>query len=159
MTDIPKYPHITDPMLVPFRVIELQLKTMEDFLDRPECPYPPAIRLFLQQRFSGAIAPAVMGGVEYSEDDTIQEISDLYTELKRVAFRAGQVAGGDSKDQVAVLKTASDLLTKLVDLKAKAFTNRDMSRFQKTVVDILENTLTPAQRSQVIDQMGQLSNV
>lgn len=152
MPNSPKYPTITDATLVPIRAIEVQLKEFPDLLVRPECPYPPPIRTFLG-RLLGEVREG-LGGVEYSDDDTIQEISDLYTELKRIAFKAGQVSGGDTKDQMAVLKTSSDLLSKMVDLKAKAFSVRDMSRFQKAVVEMLEAVLTPPQRSDFIDRMG-----
>lgn len=155
MTATPKYPTITDATLVPLRAIDIQLKEFPDLLMRAECPYPPAIRLFLQRLAGGGAVASVV----YSDDDTIQEVADLYTELKRVAFKAGQVAGGDTKDQVGVLKTTADLLGKMVDLRAKAFSVRDMARFQKAVVEMLEAVCTPAQRTDFIDRMGAYQNV
>ena len=156
MATEPKYPNITDATLVPLRAIELQLREFPDLLSRAQCPYSPTIRLFLE-RLGDQAAPAMV--IDYDHDDTIAEISQLYNELKRVAFKAGQVHGGDTKDQMGVLKTASDLLGKLVDLKAKAFSNRDMSRFQKTVIEVLEGILTPAQRTEFIDKIGSYTNV
>lgn len=158
MPPTPKYPTITDATLVPFRAIEIQLKEIPDFLTRAECPYSPAVRLFLGRLAEGDAAP-VVAAAEMGDDTTIQEITDLYAELKRVAFVGGQVGRGDSKDQMAVIKTASDLLSKLVDLKSKAFSVRDMSRFQRAVVDMLEGVLTPAQRSEFIDRLGAYTHV
>lgn len=150
MTDAPKYPSITDATLVPFRAIEVQLKQFPDILDRPDCPYPPHIKA-LVRRLMGEPGTGPAPVAAYGEDDLLQEITDLYEELKKVSTT---VTTNDAKDKIAMLKTSGDLLTKMVDLKAKALNQREMARFQKLIVEILETVITPAQRAEFIEKMG-----
>lgn len=155
MSQAPKYPTFTDASLVPFRALELQLKEFPDILDRPDCPYPPHIRLFLRRLVTDPGTPAARVA-SYGEDDLLQEITDLYEDLKRASL---QVNTNDAKDKIAMLKTSADLLTRMVDLKGKALNQREMARFQKTVVEILETIVTPAQRAEFIEKMGSHLNV
>lgn len=154
-----KYPTITDATLVPFRALEIQLKGNLDLFDRAECPYPPAVKLFLKRALSPGGGAVVTGTAVYSDDEAVQEVTDLYRELKRVAFVGTQVSSGDSKDQVDILKKASDLFGKLIDLRSKAITVRDMGKFQQAVIQMLEKVVTPSQRSEFIEIMGKYNVV
>lgn len=144
----PKYPNITDTTLVPFRAIEVQLKQFPDILDRLECPYPPGVKTILRRLLDtvGGTAPPL---VEYDDDSLISEITALYQELKNTDIK------GEAKDAIAMLKARADLMTKMVGLKEKALNVRDISRFQKTVVEIVHNTLTPAQREEFFQELKQ----
>lgn len=149
MTDKPVYPSLTDASLVPFRALEAQLDTFPDLLSRPDCPYPNHIKAFLGQMLleKGAKAPSV----DYDDDDLLREISDLYTELKT---QNTTLQTTDTKDKVALLKATADLLTRMVSLKERAMNIRDMGRFQRAVLELLEGVLTPAQTSEFIEKMG-----
>jgi len=155
MSDAPKYPGVTDATLVPFRAIELQLKEFPDLLDRPECPYPPHIKAFLR-RLTGEPGTAPVPVEAFGEDDLLREITELYETLRRTSE---SVNTNDAKDKIAMLKTSADLLTRMVDLKGKALNQREMARFQKLVVEILETVITPAQRAEFIEKMGSHLNV
>jgi hypothetical protein len=142
------YPRVDDAMLIPFRAIEAQLKKYPDFLDRSECPYPTAVREFLASRLGQSTEP--IAKANYDDDDLASEIAELYSELKRAGFNA---TGVDAKEKSQVLKTYADLLTKMVALRERVMNIRYMSSFQKTVIQILETLLTPAQRSEFVERM------
>lgn len=140
------FPTITDATLVPFRALQVQLADDPLLFKRSDCPYPTHISAFLldildkkERRVS-----------EYSDNDLIQETIDLYDEVKRAGMSSGSV---DPKDKMSILKTSADLLNKLVTLRERAMNVRDMSDFQRKVVECLEAVVTPAQRSEFLEKM------
>ena len=141
---MPKFPTITDATLVPIRAIEVQLKEHPNLLDQEDCPYPPPIKNLLR-RLAGQ---EVVVRAEYSEEDLEREITELYSSLRVMPVK------GDAKDTINLYKTQADLLARLVDLKAKALGVRDMARFQRTVVEILDGLVTPAQRNEFLEKLG-----
>jgi CBS-domain-containing membrane protein len=143
-----KYPNITDAMLIPFRAIEVQLDTAPDLLDRPECPYPAHVKALLK-RLLGGSDPPPKERKEFSNEDLELEIQDLYEELRNTTIK------GEAKEQIALVKTRADLLTRMVGLKERALNARDMARFQRTVITTIDAHLTPAQRSEFLEQLGQ----
>lgn len=154
MTTNPTYPTISDASLVPFRAIEAQLGDFPDLLDRSDCPYPPHIRLLLRRLIGEHVGPIV--DADLDDDDLVKETISLYQEVKRSGLN---INTNDPKDRMAILKTAADLLTKIVTLREKAVNIREMSIFQKIVLDLLESVLTPAQRSEFVEKMGDYLNV
>jgi hypothetical protein len=142
-----QYPRLDDATLIPFRAIEALLKQTPDLLQRDDCPYSASVREFLVTR----LGKGEFKKIDYSDDDLETEIADLYTELKRAGL---SVTMSDPKDKIAMLKTASELLTKLVSLKERIQNVRQMGQFQRTVVELMERILTPAQRSNFVDSLG-----
>jgi hypothetical protein len=123
------YPAITDAMLVPFRAIDVQPGCLDD----PACPYPPAIKAFLK-RLIGDTTP-------------IKAFNDIYRQLQDVPVTT------DTKENIAMFKVRADLLTKMVSLKERAMNARDMARFQRTVVEVLDQIITPAQRNEFLEKL------
>jgi hypothetical protein len=142
---MPKYPSINEVTLTSLRALEVQLKEFPDLLDRDECPYSSAVRERLKALF-------VAGEVKnYDEDELVVEITALYERVRR---ESASMTSTDPKDQMQILKTSSDLLTKLVTLKERAMNLRDMARFQKEVIQVLEGLISPAQRAEFIQILG-----
>lgn len=153
MSTSPKYPTITDAHLVPFRALELQLKEHPGLLDMAACPYPPHIKSIVR-RLLGDGTPAAP--TVYSDDDLEREISDLYTELRRLGVEANS---GDAKDKISVIKQSAELLGKLVGFRERIINVREMNKFMKTVMQLLETVISPAQRSDFIENMGKFLDV
>lgn len=149
----PSYPTVTDAHLVPFRALELQLKEHPDLLDRGDCPYPPHIRTFLRRLTGDATAPRV----EAMEDEDLEaQITELYRELR---ILGSQVNTADAKDKVSVIKQSVELLGKLVSFRERISNVREMNKFQKAVLDVLETVISPDQRANFIEKLGKFANV
>lgn len=154
MSEKPTYPTITDAQLVPFRALEAQLGPFPDLLDRQDCPYPPHIRTLVRRLIGEHVGPIVDEAMD--DDDLVQETINLYREIQRSSTTFNT---SDPKDKMAVFKTSADLLTKLVALREKAVNIRQMSQFQKSVVELLESVLEPAQRSEFVEKLGKFIDV
>lgn len=154
MSDKPTFPTLTDAQLVPFRTLEIQLKQFPDLLDRQDCPYPPHIRTLVRRLIGEHVGPIVDEPMD--DDDLVQETVNLYREIQRASLN---VNTSDPKDKMTIYKTSADLLTKLIALREKAVNMREMSNFQKSVIEVLESVLTPAQRSDFVEKLGKYTNV
>lgn len=152
----PHYPTIDEALLTPFRAIELQLQTFPDMLSDPACPYTPAVRAYVQRLAKVTTPDGPDPLVEADSDALDVEIAKLYRTVKD---DAATFTGTDTKDKMAFLKTANDLLTKLVDLQAKRFNTRNMARMQRLVVETLEEFLDPGQRTEFIKRLEAVLDV
>ncbi len=148
------YPPITEASLTPFRAIEIQLKANPGLLDDEACPYPPLVKAMLRRLIMDE--PVATGTdqigtlVDPAEAALDREIAELYQTVKR---DANSYAGSDMKDKMSFLKTANDLLTKIVDLQARRLNIRNMARQQRAFVECMEEFLTPAQRTTLISKL------
>lgn len=152
MNEEPKYPTITEATLVPFRVLKIQMDKDPTLLHRAECPYSPTMKSFLLE-----LLEREKGEVKtYDDDDLFRETVELYDDVKKSSLGIGNA---DAKDKVAILKNTADLLTKLMDLRAKAMNIREMSRFQKVVLDCLDGVVTTDQRAEFIEKLGKYNDL
>lgn len=146
-----QYPSITEASLTPFRAVEIQLHSNPGFLDDPACPYPPSTKAMLR-RLTGA-EPAAATGTDLTdpaEAKLDEEIANLFRTVKR---DSDTYTGSDMKDKMSFLKTATDLLSRLIDLQSKRFNIRNMARAQRAFVEVLEEFMTPAQRTEIISKL------
>lgn len=137
------------------RAIRLLLEKDPAYLDHPECPYNPELKAFMKDLFKPA--PAVARAmIRYDDDNIFTEVCDMYDQVRESIANLGAV---DAKERSQILKNATDLLTKLVTLREKQSGIRDQARFVKSVIELLEAVLTPAQRTEFLNHMEEYINV
>lgn len=157
----PHYPPLSEATLTPFRAIEIQLQNDPDFLDRPECPYPPMIKAMLRRLAGGQMAVAT--GTEDAQALVDAGLEGLDIEIAKLFLQVKQdintYTGSDPKDKMAFTRTAQDLLSKIVDMQAKRYNVRNFARAQAIMVEVLEEFLTPAQRTTFLTKLESLNNV
>lgn len=136
------------------RAVRLLLEKDPTYLDNPECPYNPDLKAFMKELFKPAAAVRAM--VRYDDDNIFTEVCDMYDQVRASITTLGAV---DAKERSQILKNATELLTKLVTLREKQSGIRDQARFVKSVIELLEAVLTPAQRTEFLNSMGEYINV
>lgn len=136
------------------RAIRLLLEKDPAYLDHPECPYNPELKAFLKDLFKPVAAVRQM--IRYDDDNIFTEVCDMYDQVRESITNLGAV---DAKERSQILKNATDLLTKLVTLREKQSGIRDQARFVKSVIELLEAVLTPAQRTEFLTHMEEYINV
>lgn len=136
------------------RAIRLLMEKDATYLDRPECPYNPDLKAFLKELFKPVAAVRPM--IRYDDDNIFTEVCDMYDQVRESISTLGAI---DAKERSQILKNATDLLTKLVTLREKQSGIRDQARFVKSVIELLEAVLTPAQRTEFLSHMEEYINV
>lgn len=151
------YPLLTTSTLsvTGLRAVRLLMEKSPDYLDQAGCPYGPELKSFLRELFKPTVtAPRKM--IRYDDDEIFTEVCDMYDQVRTSIDTLGAV---DAKERSQILKNATDLLTKLVSLREKQSSIRDQGRFVKSVIELLEAVLTPAQRTEFLTRMGEYNNV
>lgn len=79
-----------------------------------------------------------------------REARKLYRELNESKEKLGDV---DHSERMSYFRTATSLLDKLVGLQERAVGLKQISVFQQTVLDILEDVMTADQRTEVMNRL------
>ena len=157
------YPPVTSAMLTPFRAIDIQLNQDPGFLDYDDCPYDGPTKALLRRLASGGSGGGDLDPGELRKALQLTEeggkaldleIAKLYQTVQR---DAATYTGSDTKDKMSLMRTANDLLTKLVDLQRSRANIRQFARATRVMIETMEEYLTPAQRTEYITKMeGQI---
>ncbi|MCE5252858.1 MAG: hypothetical protein LLG45_01395 [Actinomycetia bacterium] len=131
--------------LQPLEQIEAAIALDPLYLDK--APYPIATKSKLRRWLVRDDAPRER---QMDDAELYAEIADAYDKVKLALSDPGV----EGKDKAAVLKSLSELLTKLVALREKQLGVREQARFQKTVIEVLEEVLEPHQRTLFIEKLG-----
>ena len=137
------------------------LQEDDQYLDDIECPYGPELRLLLQSMAPKVIDPDDMIGraseledANPDEDRWVfldREVQALYQSLKK---QADNLTNSTSAEKMSYFRTATSLLEKLVGLQERTVGLKRISEFHNTVMEIMEDVLSPDQRTRVMDQLG-----
>lgn len=137
------YPDLNDEL-----DLALQLMAQDaGYLDDPECPYSEPTKVALRSRVSaGSTAPEPKNKWEMLE----QEAKRLYDELRETSEG---LSIEDHAERMSYFRTATSLLDKLVGLQERAVGLKQISVFQQTVLDIMEDVLDAGQRTEVMQRL------
>lgn len=139
------YPNISEAAITPLQALALQFAEDPNIFESKDCPYSATLKEGLRKLLVPVTHP---DGTVFSNDEIVVEITDLYKTLKNVTM------SGDTREQIALMKTTADLLTKMVALKEKAISIREVASFQRAVLEILDSIITPQQRAEFVERLG-----
>lgn len=118
-----------------------------------EAPYSEDIKAWFRGRAPAFAEP---------KDPTI--ISDLETEAREL-FRDMKTLGesiktsDDVKERLAYMKTLTSLLEKLISMEERASSSKAHGVFQTNIMKLIEEVLTPEQRTHVMDRLKEISSL
>lgn len=123
-----------------------------------ESPYSGEVELMCKKWF----APSKRAEVPFESEadldidmDSNARFEMLYRE-SAILYKNLKAAGEgmtEISEKNAYYRTATSLLEKLIALQERALGIKQIHEFQTSVLDILENVLTPTQRNEVMDQL------
>lgn len=107
-------------------------------------------------------------GAHMSEIEDLENASDVdkWVKLERETqslFSSLRTAGdelrsGDSAQQMAYFRTATALLEKLVGIQERTANLKQIHQFHNTVLSVMEDTLEPGQRTEVMARLKEAIN-
>lgn len=124
-------------------------KQDENYLLSPECPYSEKTKV---------VFTLLVDEVEVDEDDgddskwskLERETQRLYKDLKKTSK---ELTGDDHAEKMSYFRTATSLLDKIVGLQERAVGLKQISVFQQTVIDIMEDVCDAGQRTEVMARL------
>lgn len=148
--DTPYYPTLTGTDMTPFRVLKSQLALDPDYLSRPDCPYPQVLKAELAELLTGRVKAVRKLD---DADDLLIELTGVYDSLKEMGEQIGTI---DAKDKIQWMKAQVSVLERLTELMSRVVNMRQMSRFRRVVLELLDNILEPAQRTLFVEKLGEI---
>lgn len=125
--------------------------TVEDpgYLQDEGCPYPSWFR-----EMSQVVAP-VEGDLDLGDDiDLEAESARLFRELRDAKEGFGVT---DHAEKMAYFRTSTTLLDKLIAMNERARNVKQVSRFYRAVLDVMEEVLDGDQREQVRGRLKEMT--
>lgn len=131
-------------------------KEHPDYFD--DAPYPEAVERYFRGWFDTPLSEdgssghvdarvaALTGDDKY--DQLYVEVVDLYNSL-----RNAKPSGGDSAESMSYYRTTTGLIDKLITHQERCLGLKKIHEFHTTVLDIMENVLTPDQRNEAIARL------
>lgn len=127
-----------------------------------ESPYSGAIEALLKRWFEAVQAPAPAAETPAEspapapEDGTARweflynESKTLYTKLKNESTDFTKM---DGTEKAAYFRVATSLLDKLITYQERTLNLKQIHDFQMTVLEVMEEVLTPGQRTEVMEKL------
>lgn len=135
------YPEISLSDLRNIDLIRRLLVEKPGYFDSEDCTYSPEFKAWFSKDAVKDAVPEAVKEVELAS--TEQEVTNV---LKHLISLKNSLPN-DTADQLQWVRAAATLLEKLVTLKEKAFNIKHIQEFEAQVIGILEDFLTPEQRT------------
>jgi hypothetical protein len=127
-----------------FEMVLRQLKEAPGLLDMPECPYSNEMKQFIR-KLAGA-----GNGKTVETADLEEEARQLYDELTEFGQ---ELTTDDVSERMAWFRTRTNLLEKILSIKERTRTLKQMGEFEERVIGILEDVMTADQRTEVMARL------
>lgn len=150
------YPPLDIPTLRHIRTVQKLYEIHPTYF--MESPYPGEVEDFFNnlkgknkaqksQAFNDAASILDMSS-DNKWDNLAKEALKLYGQLQEVQFDAESPT-----EKISYFKTVSNLLEKLVSLQERALGLKSVHEFHKAVMNVMEEVLTPTQRTDVMEKL------
>jgi len=126
-----------------------------DYFLHQDCPYEGRTLVLLQAMCQtpkdapAAPATVVTDDEVASIDTTIEQ--DLLAVLKDLKHYGATLTNADQTEKMSYFRTVTSLLEKLTMLRERAVGVKQVKEFEGAVLGVMEEVLTPEQRTQVMD--------
>jgi len=153
------FPSIPNDIAGQFGLMLMIAKDKPDYFDAPNCPYPDALKTLLKELTAPKpVAPPAIVSVDpvLPEDKWVtleREAKKVFDDLK-ASYPDIQVQ--DVAERMSFFRTATSLLEKLVGLQERAVGLKQMSEFQNTIIQFLDEICDNNQKTILMERIKAL---
>ncbi|CCV12950.1 hypothetical protein [Mesorhizobium sp. STM 4661] len=143
------YPTIKDETVLMLNVVVQNIEKNPSYLSSPDCPYSDVIKKFFQ-RTGAEVAPVDLfaGEDELVVIDT--QIAKIINDLEAFGVT---LTKEDVSEKLAYFKTKTVLFEKLISMRERTFTLKELNEFRSTILGFMNEICT---KDQVTDLMLRL---
>jgi len=152
-----EYPRLAPGVIDSLKVVVNRMKRDEEYLDDPLCPYDDGLKNWLRN-INGTKTDAAQNSLAVVDDwdasapeawdDVATKARQLYAELEKAQVEA------DTGETVQIIKAKAGLLERLISVGDKSMSHKKVAEFNRIMHAIMDDVLTPDQRTRVIEMMG-----
>lgn len=157
------YPPLDNQLPFHLSILTSALLENPGALDHPSCPYSNEMKNALKT-FMAIKAPKLEEKMA-SEEDELEgmdkwqmlehEATILFKELKSFG---NTLTVDDTSERMAYFKTRTSLLEKITSIQERNFGLREMHEFRQSVLALIDDVLTPDQKTEFIQRLEALKN-
>jgi hypothetical protein len=148
------YPKIPDEFGTALSAVAKALELNPGYLDRPDCPYSPALKGALRAlRGSGGQVEPIFNENVADVDVIERELKELLTKMKSFGEK---LDGLDANEKIQYFKASTGLWEKLIGMQERTLNLKKLSEFQTRVIEIMSDLMDVDQREEM---MKRLENV
>jgi hypothetical protein len=154
------FPSIPNDIAGQFGLMLMIAKDKPDYFDAPNCPYPDELKALLKELTAPKpVLPPLM-----TVDDKPMVGEDKWVTLEREAKKVfddlkasyPDIQVQDVAERMSFFRTAASLLEKLVGLQERAVGLKQMSEFQNTIIQFLDEICDNNQKTILMERMKSL---
>lgn len=134
------YPSLLPLTFASLKLIKQHIQADPEYLSHPDCPYDDDIKSF----FDGFTPKGGVPKEGTDARDVSTELNVLYDEL--IEFK-DHLGVEDVAERMSYFRTRTALIEKILTLKERAAGLSEISVFQEIVLGILDDLMTPDQRT------------
>lgn len=147
------YPDFPENIEFSLVVVIKALEENPNYLNEPDCPYNGKLREQLQHLAPKAAAAAQVEDFTPRTDDQLErEVTQLLDDIKDFGLKLNV---DDITEKMSYFRTHTNLLEKLVSMKERMGNVKSVATFQAIVLNAIEESLSPDQRTQVMEALHQ----
>lgn len=146
------YPPIDEDLVAQLKMVRKLVESDADYLTDPECPYSGDVKAFLYA-ISGH--SQVSAERDEADGDLLTEINKLRSELREFG---NSLDSSDTTEKNTYFRLSVALLEKLTTLQERAAGVKMVQQFTDTVLTIMEDELTPDQRTSIMKRLREITN-
>lgn len=120
-----------------------------------ESPYSAETEEVIRRLLKIKAPTESIGGEEPEEAESGDRWEFLYRETQALFrdLKNAKVSSGETAEQMSYFRTATSLMEKMISLQERALGLKEISEFQRAVLDVMESVLDPSQRTEVMEKI------
>ncbi|KGX18978.1 hypothetical protein [Burkholderia pseudomallei] len=157
------YPVITDHVEWSIKMIITLATENAAYLDDEACPYGVDFKKVISNLIHRQVQPEQkkvdIADFEITEDQIDSSLDiDLYRVFADLKNYGKTIPQSDQTERMAYFRTATSLLERLVTARERALGIKQIRDFQDTVLSIMEECMSPDQRTEVMERLRSAIN-
>lgn len=151
------YPTIRDEAIMSLNVVVQNMEKDAEYLDSPDCPYSDTVKAFFRRKIGvvseGSIDLFVLEEGETDLDKLEEQIMAVINDLEDFGRK---LTVADSTDKMGYFRTKTALIEKLVNMRERVFTIKEINDFKSTILSFMDEVLT---KDQITDFMRRIDGI
>lgn len=153
------FPNISKTTILPIQAVLTMIKDDPTVLDRENCPYDNDVKAFFKKLTDSypvsVPSDTIFDGSRSKLEVVEEELSALLADLKNTSRK---IPDGES-EKIQLMRLSSQVIEKLVSLLEKTYNMREMSEFQRIVIEFLEEDCEPEQVNKLKERLADLKSM
>ncbi len=154
------YPTIRDEVIMSLNAVVLNMEKDTGYLDSNECPYSEQVKSFFRKKIAsegggskGSIDLFQIGEGETDLDKLTEQIMAVINDLEEFGRK---LTIADSPDKMGYFRTKTALIEKLVNMRERVFSIKEINEFKSTILSFMDEVLT---KDQITEFMRRLDGI